>query len=556
MTCFTNFKEPIDQYQLPMEFTFPFNYTPHPLCVLAASELQDYIASKNEWAGIFNNETGRGESAGKMFGVLVVQNINGDIGYLSAFSGRFAGNTKQSIFVPPIFDTDAPNNFFRKGEAGLNSINSKIKRLKESYQYNKAKKQLEETIKESLRELNSLKEEMKLAKSKRDEQRKWSENNLAGNKLTAFLKKLENESRKYKYDFRQLSQYWDKQISNHKAVVNSLEEEIELLKEKRKKTSAELQQQLFDQYQFLNINGEEKSVCDIFIEIGQKVPPAAAGECAAPKLLQYAFKHKMKPLAMAEFWWGQSPKSVIRKHKLFYPACRSKCEPILSHMLKGMKIEKNPLNSITPAKSELDIIFEDDAIIIVNKPAGLLSTPGKQTYDSVFSRIKEAYPKTNGPLIVHRLDMATSGLMVIAKTKETHENIQKQFLDKSVKKRYVALLEGIIRGEKGFIDLPLRVDLDNRPQQMVCLEHGKHSQTVWRVIERRESQTLIHFFPLTGRTHQLRVHSAHPKGLNTPIVGDELYGEKKDRLHLHAEGIEFKHPITNKIIRFNLKAEF
>ena len=297
-------------------------------------------------------------------------------------------------------------------------------------------------------------------------------------------------------------------------------------------------------------------MCAIFQETTQVTPPAGAGECATPKLLHYAFKHDLKPLAMAEFWWGASPKSEIRKHQNFYPACQGKCQPILEHMLEGMSLDDNPL-LINPALGKtIDIIYQDEVMLVINKPAEFLSVPGKRIEDSVYLRIKQSFPKATGPLIVHRLDMSTSGLMVIALSKEAHKELQKQFIKRTVKKRYVALLEGLIKEDSGIIDLPLRVDLDDRPRQLVCYEHGRQAQTEWQVIERKKHQTKIYFYPVTGRTHQLRVHSAHIKGLNMPIVGDDLYGNKGARLHLHAETLEFTHPTTKELMHFQIDVEF
>ena len=345
-------------------------------------------------------------------------------------------------------------------------------------------------------------------------------------------------------------------IETAELQYTQLNAEILALKNQRKSLSSELQLKIFNQYQFLNSHNQSKSLFDIFANTPQKTPPAAAGECAAPKLLQYAFNHQMKPLAIAEFWWGASPKSEIRKHQHFYPACQGKCKPILSHMLDGIKMDENPfLHNPGEAKS-FDIIYEDDVMLVINKPAGLLSVPGKNIEDSVYLRIKNTYPNATGPLIVHRLDMATSGLLLIALTKDSHKHLQKQFTKRTVKKRYCALLDGILTADEGIIDLPLRVDLDDRPRQLVCYEYGKAAKTQWQVIERKDGKTKVYFYPITGRTHQLRVHAAHSLGLNTAIMGDDLYGDNADRLHLHAETIEFSHPISKERLSFKVDAEF
>lgn len=259
---------------------------------------------------------------------------------------------------------------------------------------------------------------------------------------------------------------------------------------------------------------------------------------------------------MAEFWWGESPKSEIRKHLHYYPACRGKCEPILGHMLQGLAVDDNPLLVNPELQRPIEIVYEDEDLAIVNKPEEFLSVPGIYIQDSIYERMKIRYPKATGPIIVHRLDMATSGILIIAKNKEAHKALQSQFIKKTVTKRYVALLDGIVEGNEGYIDLPLRVDLEDRPRQMVCFEHGKPAKTKWEVIERKDGKTKVYFYPITGRTHQLRMHASHPMGLNTPIVGDDLYGTKNTRLFLHAESITFKHPRTQETVSFQVKEGF
>ena len=315
----------------------------------------------------------------------------------------------------------------------------------------------------------------------------------------------------------------------------------------------------------LNARGEVKDLYTIFEQTVQKVPPAGAGECALPKLLQYAYLHQLKPLAMAEFWWGDSPKNEIRHHGYYYPSCKGKCEPILQHMLQGLEVDENPLLNPVHEEEELEIVFEDEWLLVVNKPAGMLSVPGKaEDRDSVYHRLKKKYPEATGPMIVHRLDMATSGLLLVAKTKEVHQDLQAQFANRSIKKRYVAVLDGIVLSERtGRIELPLCLNPLDRPRQIVNKEYGKEAITEYRIISESGStfnesrkHTRIIFYPLTGRTHQLRVHAAHPEGLGCPILGDELYGKKADRLYLHAEYIEFRHPIYGDILRIQKEADF
>jgi tRNA pseudouridine32 synthase/23S rRNA pseudouridine746 synthase len=386
----------------------------------------------------------------------------------------------------------------------------------------------------------------------RDEKR-FSFQNLSSDEIELLEAGLSEESKNESILLKKMTKYWNFQIENTQNAVNLLLNEINQLKEERKQKSGALQQKLFAEYSFLNALGHRKSLGEIF----NNNPPAGAGECAAPKLLHYAFEHQLKPIAMAEFWWGQSPKSEIRKHKHFYPACKSKCEPILlNHMLLGLEMESNPFELNTAEGKEIEIVYEDDYMLVVNKPTEFLSVPGKKIADSVYQRIKDKYPEASGPLVVHRLDMSTSGLMLIAKNEEIYVTLQNQFIKRTIKKRYVALLEGVLKEKEGYIDLPLRVDLDDRPRQLVCYDHGKSAQTKWEIIATKNKQTLVYFYPITGRTHQLRVHASHELGLKMPIVGDDLYGSKSDRLHLHAEQIIFIHPISKQEIIIQQKAPF
>jgi len=554
---FTNYKKDISNIKLPERFTYPFYYTPHPLSAIAAEELQEHLLTQKEWVHDFGiDHYVEGTNIGKMFGVLVVRNKDGEIGYLSAFSGKLAGKNNFERFVPPIFDSLEKGGFYRKGEAEIVKINKAIVKIEHSEEYVRSKTLFEKESKNAEIKLTEARELMKKAKKDRDTKRAELKETLSELEFAELKEQLKNESLKIQYDFKNLNKSTKLYLEELEEHYRTFESKIKELKKLRKTKSAQLQQRLFDRFQFLNIAGEYKGVCEIFSKTTIGTPPSGAGDCAAPKLLQYAFLNNMTPIAMAEFWWGQSPNSEIRKHKQYYPACRGKCEPILGHMLKGMKVDKNPILSIPTKEKEIEEIYEDEHILIINKPAEFLSVPGKNTNDCVYHRIRKKFPDAESPLIVHRLDMSTSGIMIITKTKESHVHIQKQFLDKTVKKRYVALLNGNVDGENGTIDLPLRVDLNDRPRQLVCYDYGKRAVTHWKVIERNEGKTKVHFFPVTGRTHQLRVHSAHPDGLNIPIVGDDLYGTIADRLYLHAEHIEFIHPETLKKVRFAVKANF
>ncbi len=551
---FQPFKSDISGISLPEKFTFPFYYEPHELSILASNELQSYLETQTNFEHNFGlRENQEGLVIGKMFGVLVCQNSNDELGYLWAFSGKLANGNHHEYFVPTIFDMLQKDGFYKIEEETVNVINREIERLEQSENYLKAIEFIKTINLQAEKDIQNQKERIKSEKINRDEKRLIAEQTLDFESYKAVQKELSEASKQESILLKQMTKYWNIQKENAKNELDILVSEIVVLKELRKQKSSTLQQKLFDAYSFLNQFGERKSIGEIF----NNNPPAGAGECAAPKLLHYAFENDLKPIAMAEFWWGKAPNSEIRKHKQFYPACKSKCEPILmTHMLQGLDMEANPFEENPAEGKEIKIVYEDDVLLVINKPAEFLSVPGKKIQDSVYQRIIELYPEATGPLIVHRLDMSTSGLLLIAKDEETYVKLQSQFIKRTIKKRYVALLDGVLKEKQGFIDLPLRVDLDDRPRQLVCYEHGKQAQTKWEVIEVKDNQTRVYFYPISGRTHQLRVHASHEMGLKTPIIGDDLYGKKSNRLHLHAEQLIFTHPVTKEILTIKEAADF
>ena len=534
----------ITDIPLPERFTYPFCYTPHPLCILAAKEVQSYLTRQTAWKDELRQ--------GKMFGVLIVQTEHGETGYLAAFSGILAGKNLHPFFVPPVYDLLQPQGFFKIEEENISSINRNIRQLENDKAYAALSAELARTIQSAEDILATAKAQLKEAKTAREQRRKEKELNAQEEA------ELIRESQFQKAEYKRLERSWKARITTLQTQTEDWERRISALKSERKTRSAALQQKLFEQFGMLNYRGEVKNLCEIFGQTVHKTPPAGAGECAAPKLLQQAYLHGWKPIAMAEFWWGDSPKTEIRHHGHYYPACKGKCEPILQHMLQGLQVEENPmLKRMQVPSKNLEIVYEDPWLSVINKPAGMLSVPGKEDAVSVYSLMREQYPEADSPLTVHRLDMATSGLMLIAKTKRVHQNLQAQFKNRLVRKRYVALLEGIVPKDKGTVDLPLCLNPLDRPRQMVHTEHGKPAITDYQVLERLDGKrTRIVFYPRTGRTHQLRIHAAHPLGLHCPIIGDELYGEKADRLYLHAEYLEFTHPITGETVRITKEAEF
>ena len=562
----------------------PLDYEPHPLCSQACREVQEMLARREDW----QEEIARG----KMFGVLIVENVKTDTdvpkwGYLAAYSGQIGGRSDWEDFVPAVFDYLQPDGYFKTHEAEISRINQSISHLEKDERMKEARTLIRQLQEERKRTIAAYQEKMKEAKAKRDSRRE------AGNLSEAEEAEMIRESQFMKAELRRLK----KSLSEKTALeteFDDYQENILRLKQLRKQLSDALQQWLFSQFRMLNQEGESKDLLEIFRDEALKeypqaaiatsriaalkmVPPAGSGECCEPKLLQYAYQHGYKPLQMAMFWWGESPKEEIRHHLQFYPACNGKCKPILHWMLppsvfespasaeNGIGGQKGPFpKQLEMLYEQVETLYEDCELTVIHKPAGLLSVPGKDAAQpSVYALMRRKYPEATGPLIVHRLDMATSGLMIIAKTEFAYHRLQKEFLNHRVQKKYIAIIsEKDILGrdipERGIISLPLQPDYLNRPRQIVNHEQGKEAITEYEILERIDGSHLrIALYPKTGRTHQLRVHCAHQEGLNAPILGDPLYGnEKAARLHLHAEEITFEHPLTGKKITIKRKADF
>ena len=542
----------------------PLDYEPHPLCIQACREVQEMLARREDW----QEEIARG----KMFGVLIVENVKTDTddpkwGYLAAYSGQIGGRSDWEDFVPAVFDYLQPDGYFKTHEAEISRINQSISHLEKDERMKEARTLIRQLQEERKRTIAAYQEKMKEAKAKRDSRRE------AGNLSEAEEAEMIRESQFMKAELRRLK----KSLSEKTALETEFEdyqENILRLKQLRKQLSDALQQWLFSQFRMLNQEGESKDLLEIFRDEALKeypqaaiatsriaalkmVPPAGSGECCEPKLLQYAYQHGYKPLQMAMFWWGESPKEEIRHHLQFYPACNGKCKPILHWMLPASTFE--PAAANLSIYNKVETLYEDREIAVIHKPEGLLSVPGKDAAQpSVYALMRRKYPEATGPLIVHRLDMATSGLMIIAKTEFAYHRLQKEFLNHRVQKKYIAIISEKDISEKGIISLPLLPDYLNRPRQIVNHEQGKEAITEYEILERIDGSHLrIALYPKTGRTHQLRVHCAHQEGLNAPILGDPLYGnEKAARLHLHAEEITFEHPLTGKKITIKRKADF
>lgn len=536
------FAKDVEGVALPEKFTWPFHYVPHALSRLAADEVIEYIShSRKEW----HQELAHG----KMFGVMVVECEDGSIGYIAAFSGNIAGVNQHDFFVPPVYDMLKPNDFFRRGEAEISAINQRIRALEDGEEYHAAKEALSQLRATLDAERCALMEQCAERKAEREQKRECGEYDEV---------KLVLESQRDNAQKQRMKRAHKTLLADAERRVELLSSEIVALRKLRQERSAALQMALFREFRMLNGRGDVRDLVELFAPTPQLVPPAGAGECCAPKLLQYAYLNNLKPRAMAEFWWGESPRGEVRKHGSFYPACNGKCKPILMFMLEGLDVETNPLTEIVSPEPE--ILFEDEHIVVIDKPSGMLSVEGKSGVMSAERWFRDRYAECDTPAIVHRLDQSTSGVLVLAKSKEVHKALQAQFITRTVKKCYMALLQARVTEPKGRISLPLMLDYENRPRQMVSPD-GKSAVTEYEVVGYEGDYTRVRFYPLTGRTHQLRVHAAHEEGLNAPIVGDDIYGsggadERYNRLCLHAERLEFDHPVTGERLQIEAKAEF
>ena len=548
MTLLHRFTSDISVVEAPGRFNNPFYYSPHPLCVMAADEVRVMLSSDSAVAA--------DAAKGKMFGVLVVCDGDGKLGYLAAFSGLLAGRNNVPGFVPPVFDLQSPTGYFKQEEGEISALNRRIKETECCDEYVTAVVAVTDTKCAMEQQLAAMRDDMRLGKQRRNELR-------ATGALTADEEAaLVRESQFQKAELKRVTARWQQQVAECEAAVAPFKELIAAMKDERKRRSAALQRWLFEQFKVLNAGGCEKSLLDIFASHSGIIPPGGAGECAAPKLLQYAYLNSLTPIAVAEFWVGASPQGEVRRDGCFYGACKSKCEPILGFMLQGLDVEENALEKGGDI-SNINIVYEDDHILVVDKPSGVLSVPGIMGGTSVQQWLRDEYLHSNELFVAHRLDMATSGLLVAAKSMEVYKELQRQFAGREVQKQYTAILDGVPVNGEGVIDLPLAADYDNRPRQKVDYACGKPAVTRYKVVGTVERDgrrcAVVRFEPITGRTHQLRVHAAHKDGLDCPIVGDALYGTVGERLMLHASRISFVHPVGKGVVALecnNIPFEF
>lgn len=579
--------------------------SPRALAFVAARRVAAYVEQHPELTA--------GEVCGKMYGVLVVEAPGGCLAFLAAHSGLLGGRNDWPFFVPPVFDAQQPDGHFKTKEREISGMNRRIAELMQRPQLFEARQRLEQVRQQTGRVIAREREEVKARKARRDTMRREQPQMDDATKAM-----LIRESQHDKAQLRRLMKSCEASVAEHQEALDILESEIEALKRERREGSDALQRWLFDQYVMLNAKGMRRTLIDIFARFNGTLPPAGAGDCCAPKLLQFAYAHNLRPVSLAEFWLGAPPPTEVRRHLQFYPPCRSKCYPILQFMLQGLDAPLPGAEEVYPLREEgggttndekgslddkasidtneahadkaslddngfldaqghiykkcgasLHIIYEDEQMAVVSKPSGMLSVPGKSCRLSVESIVREHYGiAADVPVIVHRLDMDTSGLLLIARTREAHKALQQQFLDHTVSKSYLALLEGVphegLTGDHvvwhsshtGTITLPLRPDLDDRPRQLVDFVHGKPAVTRFHLLKVIDGHQLIALTPVTGRTHQLRMHCAHHLGLNCPILGDPLYGNAIEpsaniaqRLYLHAEQITFRHPLTGEVLK-------
>lgn len=526
--------------ELPSRFTCPFCYEPHPLALMAVEQVKQYVAARTDWADEMDT--------GKMLGVLVAKDGEGRLGFLAAFSGNLAGSVRHDYFVPPVYDLLDPQGEFKRGEAQITAINHEVARLEQAPELMALLKCESDKKQLFADEIADFKTMMAHHKAERDARRNSLV--LSPDEQETLL----NQSRFEKAELKRIRHRQEAEMAEIVDEIADFRRKIDALKSKRKVMSEALQERIFRLFVVNNARGERRDLVEVFKPFGT-LPPSGAGECCAPRLLNYTYINELHPLCMAEFWWGASPVGEVRHHGHFYPACRSKCKPILEFMLQGLDVEDNVLGK-SMGDVALDVVYDDQWLTVLNKPSGMLTVPGKLLEDSLLTRFQAAHPEAVGPIVVHRLDQETSGLVVFAKDKATHKSLQQQFENHTIRKCYIALLDGTVLQDEGKIDLPLIADIEDRPRQRVDHERGKLAVTRYRVLERNGSTTRVAMEPLTGRTHQLRVHASHPRGLNCPIVGDRLYGRAARRLMLHAQRITFVHPATGDFITLESHPEF
>ena len=522
------------QVDVPTMLNDPFDYVPDEVSLLAWEELRSYVFQREDWK--------KEVAEGKMFGVLVVRDQAGQLGYLAAYSGQIGGRSDWEGFVPAIYDYLQPDGYFKTEEHEISLLTEQYKQETAQFHSSTAYNRYAQLQQEADDVLKKQSSDVRIAKKQRDMRRQ--EGYISAPERQDMIR----ESQYMKAELRRTKQHYDALIKDAYAPIAAFQAKMDALLEERRRRSEALQDWLFSQFVVVDNCGRMCDLLSLFNDTRRIKPPSGSGECCEPKLLQYAFTHQLQPLSMAMFWCCDQPHDDMRQNEQYYMACRGKCKPILDWMLAGMELRKGPVASRF-WEGQLEVVYEDDYLCVVNKPAGLLSVSGLTDMPSVERLLGEQWHNRIIPYMVHRLDMDTSGLLVVAKDMDTYVSLQQSFANRQVKKQYMAVLEHEVSIGSGEIRLPLRPDVFNRPYQVVDKEGGKEAITRYEVIDGRN----VLLTPLTGRTHQLRVHCAHSEGLGSAIKGDPLYGHRADRLWLHAMLLEFHHPITGQLLRLECK---
>ena len=539
----------------------PFDYIPDRECDEAFRELCRRLEVLKGSGRADDVNFMRELEAGKMLGVLIAADIDGTWHTLYAFSGQLGhGGFHFPGFVGPVFDYLQPDGHFKTHEQDISRQNLDISRF-EAETLAPVKTEYERVRNALDAEVSAARDKYRESKSARDARRKAGD--ISEAELTAMIRQSQFE----KAELHRLKKRVTAQLEPYAARLKEAEAQLTAMKEKRRAHSEALQQWLFTNFRLLNARGESRSLSEIFADTPMRIPPSGAGECCAPKLLQAAYLQGWQPMAMAEYWYGRGKEGEVRIHGHHYPACRGKCRPVLGWMMQGLDIEP-PLDSDCEiaAMREPEIIFENQWFCVLDKPAGMLSVPGKGSALSVQQWLEAKYGPERDVKVVHRLDQDTSGLLMAAFGPTAYRALQFMFASRQVKKTYIADLEGDYQSrgipQKGRIELPLSPDWLDRPRQRVDLDNGKNAVTDYEFLYVKDGHTRVKFYPLTGRTHQLRVHSASDAGLGMPILGDRLYGHGNDcphtreRLHLHAMTLEFTSPFDRRLYRFDTPLPF
>lgn len=474
---------------------------------------------------------------GKMYGVLLVETASGGQQVLKAFSGLLHGQREVTGWVPPIPGREQ----VAWAEADTLTQLEAMKQQLIALQNLPERSQLAAQLQEFTSQRQQLATEHTHRKQQRQQQRQILQQTLTGESLAIALEQLDEQSRQDGMQRRRLKRQQGEQLQPLQRRVEQADAQMRELKQQRKHLSRQLQTQMHHVYQLTNFAGKTLPL-QTLMPSGSM--PTGTGECCAPKLLHYAATHGLKPLAMAEFWWGKASANQDKISGEFYGACTERCQPLMGFLLSGLSTAVLASNPLT-----VTILYQDEWLIAVDKPAGLLSVPGRyrDRQDSVQSRLRSLF--SNETLTaIHRLDQETSGILLVARDVQTCRSLSQQFQQRQVHKVYEAILAGRMTQDEGVIELPLWGNPSDRPRRTVDWQQGKPAVTKFRVLASASDFTRIEFFPITGRNHQLRVHAADPAGLGVPILGDRLYGcqSNAQRLHLHAREITIQHPHTQQ----------